>query len=42
MRRQFEMVSDQNEERGGLAQEITTEAAGAMSTRVFKVFNKAG
>ena len=40
MRKQFEVVSAQNKELCGLAQEITTEAAGAIKTGVSKALNK--
>ena len=40
MRKQFEIVSAQNKELRGLAQEITTEAAGAIKTGVSKALNK--
>ena len=40
MRKHFEAVSAQNKELCGLAQEITTEAAGAIKTGVSKAFNK--
>ena len=41
MRKQAEIVSAQNQELCGLAQEIATEAAGAIKTGVSKAFNKA-
>jgi hypothetical protein len=41
MRKQFDIASAQNKELCGLAQEITTEAAGAIATGVSKAFNKA-
>ena len=41
MRKQAEIVSAQNKELCGLAQEIATEAAGAIKTGVSKAFNKA-
>jgi phasin len=41
MRKQFDIVSAQNKELCGLAQEITTEAAGAIKTGVSKALNKA-
>lgn len=41
MRKQTEIVSAQSKELCGLAQEIATEAAGAIKTGVSKAFNKA-
>jgi phasin len=41
MRKQFDIASAQNKELCGLAQEITTEAARAITTGVSKAFNKA-
>jgi len=41
MRKQFEIVSAQNSELCGLAQEMATEAAGTIKTGVSKAFNKA-
>jgi phasin len=41
MRKQFDIASAQNKELCGLAQEITTEAAGAITTGVSKAFNRA-
>jgi phasin family protein len=42
MRKQFEIVSAQNKELCVLAQEIATEAAGAIKTGASKAFNQAG
>jgi phasin len=41
MRTQFEVVSGQNKELCALAQEMATEAAGAIKTGLSKTFNKA-
>jgi len=41
MRKQFEIVSGQNNELCGLAQEIATEATGAIKTGLSMGFNKA-
>jgi hypothetical protein len=41
MRKQFEIVSEQNKELSALAQEIATEAAGTIKTSVSKAVNKA-
>ena len=41
MRKQFEIVSEQNKELCALAQEIATEAAGTIKARVSKVVNRA-
>jgi phasin len=41
MRKQFEIVSEQNKELSALAQEIATEAAGTIKTGVSKVVNRA-
>jgi phasin len=41
MRKQFEIVSEQNKELAALAQEIATEAAGIIKTSVSKVVNEA-
>ena len=41
MRKQFEIVSGQNNELCALSQEIATEAAGAIKTGSSKAFNKA-
>ena len=41
MRKQFEIVSGQNNELCALTQEIATEAAGAIKTGSSKAFNKA-
>jgi phasin len=41
MRKQFEIVSEQNKELCALAQEIATEAAGTIKTGVSKVVNRA-
>ena len=41
MRKQFEIVSGQNKELCALAQEMATEAAGAIKTGSSKAFNKA-
>jgi phasin len=41
MRKQFEIVSEQNKELAALAQEIATEAAGTIKTSVSKAVNKA-
>ena len=41
MRKQFEIVSEQNKELCALAQEIATEAAGTIKTSVSKVVNRA-
>ena len=41
MRKQFDIASAQNKELCGLAQEITTGAAGAITTSVSKAFNRA-
>jgi phasin len=40
MRKQFEIVSTQNKELCALAQQMATEAAGAIKTGVSKAFNK--
>jgi phasin len=42
MRKQFESVSAQNKELCALAQEMATEAAGAIKTGASKAFNQAG
>jgi phasin len=41
MRKQFEIVSEQNKELCALAQEMATEAAGTIKTSVSKAVNKA-
>ena len=41
MRKQFEIVSEQNKELCALAQEIATEAAGTIKTGESKAFNRA-
>jgi hypothetical protein len=41
MRKQFEIVSGQNNELCALTQEMATEAAGAIKTGSAKAFNKA-
>jgi phasin len=41
MRKQFEIVSEQNKELSALAQELATEAAGIIKTSVSKAVNKA-
>ena len=41
MRKQFEIVSGQNKELGALAQEVATEAAGAIKAGLSKAFIKA-
>ena len=41
MRKQFEIVSEQNKELGALAQEIATEAAGTIKAITSKAVNKA-
>ena len=41
MRKQFEIVSEQNKEFSGLAQEIATEAAGEIKASTSKALNKA-
>jgi phasin len=41
MRKQFEIVSEQNKELCALAQEMATEAAGTIKTGVSKVVNRA-
>jgi phasin len=41
MRKQFEIVSEQNKERSTLAQEMATEAAGTIKTSVSRAVNKA-
>jgi phasin len=41
MRKQFEIVSEQNKEFSGLAQEIATEAAGTIKASTSKALNKA-
>jgi phasin len=41
MRKQFEIVSEQNKELGALAQEIATEAAGTIKASTSKAVNKA-
>ena len=41
MRKQFEIVSEQNKELSALAQEMATEAAGTIKTSVSKAVNKA-
>ena len=40
MRKQFEIVSEQNKELGALAQEIATEAAGTIKASMSKAVNK--
>ena len=40
MRKQLEIVSEQNKELGALAQEIATEAAGTIKASMSKAVNK--